>query len=194
MPGTSPSVFKSIDVILNPPSPGSSFTVAVVLTRLAGCPAFSRLNASAIEKQPASAAPMSSSGFVPLPLSKRDENEYGPSNAPLPSFMVPLPCFSVPSHTADPVRVAMVSSFDFDLFVYVSPRMQTSATRFPPNRASVQALGTSASTNSRRLPRRYRRTLRFDLSLFVRPLKRAVCGRAKCQVRTNNQLPVRQYN
>src|SRR5262249_54281949 len=108
IPGTSASVFKSIDVILNPPSPGSNFTVAVVLTRLAGCPAFSRLNASAIEKHPASAAPMSSSGFVPLPLSKRDRNENGPSNAPLPSFIFPLPSLSVPSQTADPVRVAIV--------------------------------------------------------------------------------------
>src|SRR6266516_3291979 len=49
--------------------------VALVLTLLAGWPAFSRLNASAIEKQPASAAPMSSSGLVPFPSSKRDENE-----------------------------------------------------------------------------------------------------------------------
>src|SRR6266545_2739696 len=55
---------------------------------------------------------MSSSGFVPFPSSKRDEKEYGPSNAPLPSFMVPLPCFSVPSQTADPVRVAIFSSFN----------------------------------------------------------------------------------
>src|SRR5438477_2949378 len=97
-----------MEVILNPLSADSSFTVAVVLTRLAGCLAFSRLNESAMEKQPASAAPMSSSGFVPFPSSKRDENEYGPSNAPLPSFMVPLPCFKVPSQTADPVRVAIV--------------------------------------------------------------------------------------
>jgi hypothetical protein len=66
------------------------------------------LNASAIEKHPASAAPMSSSGFVPLPLSKRDRNENGPSKAPLPSFMFPLPSLSVPSQTADPVRVAIV--------------------------------------------------------------------------------------
>src|SRR6266568_8976161 len=36
IPGTLASVFKSMDVILNPPSPGSSFTVAAVLTRLAG--------------------------------------------------------------------------------------------------------------------------------------------------------------
>src|SRR5436309_9392055 len=53
---------------------------------------------------------MSSSGLVPFPSSKRDENEYGPSNAPLPSFIVPLPSLRVPSHTADPVRVAIVLS------------------------------------------------------------------------------------
>src|SRR5262249_35834842 len=88
--------------------PGSSFTVAIVLTLLAGCPALSRLNASAIEKHPASAAPMSSSGFVPLPFSNRDKNEKGPSNAPPPSFIVPLPSLRVPSHTADPVLVAIV--------------------------------------------------------------------------------------
>lgn len=29
-----------------------------------------------MEKQPAWAAPISSSGFVPVPSSKRDENEY----------------------------------------------------------------------------------------------------------------------
>ena len=33
----------------------------------------------AIEKQPACAAAISSSGFVPSPSSKRDWNEYGPS-------------------------------------------------------------------------------------------------------------------
>jgi len=43
--------------------------------RLGGKPAFSNPTESAIEKQPASAAPISSSGFVPLPFSKRDEKE-----------------------------------------------------------------------------------------------------------------------
>src|SRR5438046_6341467 len=75
IPGTSASVFKSIVVIFGPPPTISSFTVAVVLIRFAGCPAFSKFAESAIEKQPASAAPISSSGFVPLPSSKRDENE-----------------------------------------------------------------------------------------------------------------------
>jgi hypothetical protein len=81
--------------------------VAVVLILFGGCPAFSKFDESAIEKQPASAAPSSSSGFVPFASSNRDENEYEPSNAPLPSFIVPLPCFKVPSQTADPVRAAI---------------------------------------------------------------------------------------
>src|SRR5215472_1816466 len=97
-------------VIFGPPPTISNFTVAVVLMRFAGWPAFSRLADSAIEKQPASAAAISSSGLVPFPSSKRDEKEYGPSNAPLPSFIVPLPCLSVPSQTADPVLVAIVLS------------------------------------------------------------------------------------
>src|SRR4029077_17066293 len=68
---------------------------------------------------------MSSSGFVPLPLSNRDKNEKGPSNAPLPSFIVPLPCFSVPSHTADPVRVAIILS-PLDVVVYDFARERAS--------------------------------------------------------------------
>ena len=39
---------------------------------------------SAIEKQPACAAPISSSGLVPAPSPKRDRKSYAPSNAPLP--------------------------------------------------------------------------------------------------------------
>src|ERR1700677_2373113 len=50
---------------------------------------------------------MSSSGLVPLPSSKRDENEYGPSKAPLASFTVPLPSFKAPSHVASALRVGI---------------------------------------------------------------------------------------
>src|SRR5262249_22106776 len=120
-----------------------------------------------MEKQPASAAPISSSGFVPLASSKRDENEYRPSNAPLPSFIVPLPCFSVPSHTADPVRVAIVL-----------PPLVLFELRFAPDmgarnlfwvdyvvKAPGEALATSASTNSRRL-RRCHVAERFGLVSF----------------------------
>src|SRR5262249_25614297 len=108
IPGTSASVFTSMVVIFGPPPTISNFTLAVVLMRFAGCPAFSRLAESAIEKQLASAAAISSSGLVPFPSSKRDEKEYGPSNASLPSFIVPLPSLRVPSHIANPVLVAIV--------------------------------------------------------------------------------------
>src|SRR5262249_30180353 len=128
MPGTSAVVFKSIVVIFGAPSTISSFTVAVVLTRLAGLPDRSRFADSAMEKQPASAAPMSSSGFVPVPSSKRDKNENGPSNAPLPSFMFPLPSFKLPSQTADPVRVAIVLSPLVYVLLNDSRRTQPSAT------------------------------------------------------------------
>jgi hypothetical protein len=63
-----------------------------------------------IEKQPACAAPTNSSGFVPLPVAKREAWVKGPSNAPSPTFMVPAPSFNVPFHSADDVRTAMVSS------------------------------------------------------------------------------------
>jgi hypothetical protein len=46
--------------------------------RRGGKPAAESAAESAIEKQPACAAAMSSSGFVPGPLSKREANENGP--------------------------------------------------------------------------------------------------------------------
>ena len=77
-------------------------------------PAAPRTTESAIEKQPACAAPISSSGFVPGPSSMRDLNEYLPSNAPDPSAIVPLPSPSDPFHSACALRVGMrCSSFGF---------------------------------------------------------------------------------
>src|SRR6185369_11550908 len=56
---------------------------------------------SAIVKQPACAAPINSSGLVAAsPSSNRDLNEYGPSNAPLPTFNRPLPSARLPNHSA----------------------------------------------------------------------------------------------
>jgi hypothetical protein len=43
--------------------------------RFAGWPAFSRFADSAMEKQPASGSGINSSGLVPYPSSKREENE-----------------------------------------------------------------------------------------------------------------------
>ena len=62
---------------------------------------------SAIEKQPACAAPISSSGFVPGPSSMRDLNEYGPSKAPEPNSIRPVPSGSDPFHSACALRVGM---------------------------------------------------------------------------------------
>src|SRR3546814_568804 len=61
-----------------------------------------------MEKHPACAAPISSSGLVPVPSSKRDEKEYCPSNAPLPRATLPEPLFRSPCHSARAVRVAIV--------------------------------------------------------------------------------------
>src|SRR6266516_3872101 len=60
---------------------------------------------SAIEKKPAWAAAINSSGFVPGWLSKRVLNEYGVrERRPLSVETVPLPSLSPPCHVADAVR------------------------------------------------------------------------------------------
>ena len=53
----------------------SSAVVAVVFTESGSWPAWLNAAARAIEKQPACAAAISSSGLVPSPLSNRDANE-----------------------------------------------------------------------------------------------------------------------
>ena len=55
-------------------------------------------------------------GFVAaVPSSlKRDVNEYGPSNAPLPTFKFPLPSVKFPFHSASAVLTGIFSfSFKF---------------------------------------------------------------------------------
>jgi hypothetical protein len=79
----------------------------LVLIRVGLKPAFVNPAARAIEKHPAWAAPINSSGFVPVPSSNRDAKEYCPSKAPLPNLTLPLPSLSVPSQTALAVRFAM---------------------------------------------------------------------------------------
>ncbi len=78
IPGTSASVTRSMRGIEKPSAPFSRCTLAVVWTRLGGKPACARPCDRAIEKQPACAAAISSSGLVPWPDSKREANEYGP--------------------------------------------------------------------------------------------------------------------
>ena len=55
---------------------------------------------SAIEKQPACAAAISSSGLVPSPSSKRDWNEYGPLVGAARHAHRPVPSCREPFHTA----------------------------------------------------------------------------------------------
>ena len=93
--------------IAKPPSPFSRWTFAVVATRVGTKPALDSSFAKAIEKQPAWAAPASSSGFVPVPSSKRDANENWPSKAPLPRRIVPFPDFRSPCQTALALRAGM---------------------------------------------------------------------------------------
>ena len=59
---------------------------------------------------------MSSSGFVPLPLSNRDRNENGPSNAPLPSFIVPLPSQIAPAFERVIVEEDIIERFRLTFF------------------------------------------------------------------------------
>src|SRR2546421_4844136 len=104
MPGTSAVVVSWMREMRKPPSPRSRWTRAEVSIEVGAWPARSSAPDSAMEKQPAWAAPMSSSGFVPVPSSKRDEKEYWPSNAPLPRRIVPLPPCRPPSQRAVAVR------------------------------------------------------------------------------------------
>src|ERR1044072_7648034 len=91
--------------MVKPASVFSSVTAALVLIRSAVSPAFPSCADKAIEKQPACAAAINSSGFVPLPSSKRVLNEYCVScSTPLCEEIVPRPSFSPPFQTADALR------------------------------------------------------------------------------------------
>src|ERR1700730_5199970 len=86
------------------PSPTLSNVTSALVSM---CSAFScaspKMSDSAIVKQPAWAAPISSSGFAPGFPSKRLEKPYGYlSSAPLFVEMVPLPSLMPPSQTAAP--------------------------------------------------------------------------------------------
>src|SRR5688572_6879686 len=76
-----------------------------------GLPSLVSCAAKNIEKQPACAAPISSSGFVPFSLlpSKREAKVNGASK-PVP-LTLPLPSLRVPFQVADAFETAMVSPF-----------------------------------------------------------------------------------
>src|SRR5216684_6944342 len=65
MPGTTASVSRSIGLMAKPPGTWLKWTRAVVCTLVGVKPALASAFDSAIEKQPACAAPISSSGLVP---------------------------------------------------------------------------------------------------------------------------------
>ena len=79
MSGTRASVVSSILVIVGPASVTSRVTRAEVETLCGENPARPSAALRAIEKQPAWAAPISSSGLVPGFSSKREPKEYFPS-------------------------------------------------------------------------------------------------------------------
>jgi len=97
-PGTSATVTSSILVIVGP---APRCTVADVSMVAGGWPALVSWAARNIEKQPACAAPISSSGLVPLAApSNLDTNVKGALKNPESPFIVPAPSLSVPVHVA----------------------------------------------------------------------------------------------
>src|SRR5499433_700900 len=107
-------------MIENPSPTFSSFTRASVWIRVGVMRLRDNAAVKAIVKQPACAAPINSSGLVAdWPSSNRDLNEYGPSNAPLPTFSRPLPSARLPFHSASAFRVGIKPPFDLLLFLWV---------------------------------------------------------------------------
>ena len=92
-------------MIVQLPSTCSKVSVACVESSSGLKPSAPRNAERAIVKQPAWAAAISSSGFVPTPFSKRVENEYCVCfSTPLWVETVPLPCLRSPFQTALAVR------------------------------------------------------------------------------------------
>src|SRR5438874_11763188 len=119
-PGTLPSVARSMREILHPESPLSKCTVALVRISCGLWPACESPLAKAMEKQPACAAPINSSGLVPGPSSIRLLNEYDPSKAPLPSRIVPDPSCNDRCHLASAVRIGIPGHLTQKLFTVLN--------------------------------------------------------------------------
>src|ERR1035437_6381174 len=101
-PGTLAVVVSAMRVTAKPPSTLPSETAAWVSIFVGVSPAPPNSAPSAMEKQPACAAAINSSGVVPVAApSKRVANEYFASfRTPVAVEIVPLPSFSEPVQTA----------------------------------------------------------------------------------------------
>src|SRR5258705_830808 len=91
--------------MVNPASVFPNVTAAVVSMLSAVSPALANWPESAMEKHPAWAAAISSSGLVPMPSSNRVLNEYWAlESTPLSVDIVPFPSLSPPRQTAEAFR------------------------------------------------------------------------------------------
>src|SRR6266705_2336093 len=112
MPGIVAVIARCDSVTVGPVGSISKVTVAVVAMESGLKPALPSSDENAIEKQPACAAAINSSGFVPTPFSKRVLNEYWVClSVPLSVEMLPLPVFRSPDQTADALRFIDIDSF-----------------------------------------------------------------------------------
>src|SRR5579864_70638 len=97
--------------MVHPESSFSRLSVALVLMLSGVSPAPPNCAESAMEKQPACAAAINSSGFVPGWSPKRVPKENGVlENTPLLDETVPEPCFKSPFHSALALRCIPFSS------------------------------------------------------------------------------------
>src|SRR5436190_13584120 len=105
MPGIRARVVKCTAVTVQLSFTRSNVNAASVSIASAVKPLLFSMNDSAIVKQPACAAAINSSGFVPLPSPNRAANEYGVSlSVPLCTDSVPLPSLTVPCQRAFALR------------------------------------------------------------------------------------------
>src|SRR5437588_10220219 len=110
MPGTRPTTSRAIFVI---PSPGWKVTVAEVCSFSGTCPAWASPFESAIERQAACAAAISSAGLVMPPGSSEHAGQLtsSPPKAPLVTVsMRPLPLIRSPSQVTWAVRSVAIRS------------------------------------------------------------------------------------
>src|SRR5712692_1831388 len=109
--GTRPNTSRCTAVMVQPESSFSMVRVAVVLMLSGVRLAPPSCAESAIEKQAACAAAISSSGLVPGLFSKRVVNEYGVlDSTPLVAETAPVPSLSPPFQTALALRCIRLSS------------------------------------------------------------------------------------